>query len=118
LAYKVADLHREAATLRADRLALEAAKVKLQAETEAFKKSWETAEKQHHECAVLKDDAGKATLLYMCLAMCDFSLTTTKIFNSVTERQAAEKIYLEAKSIIATLDHEKQDVEKCRVAVS
>ncbi|KAJ3413894.1 hypothetical protein HDV05_007336 [Chytridiales sp. JEL 0842] len=92
LSYKVADLHREAATLRADRLALEAAKVKLVAETDAFQKAWEKAEKQHKECSLLKETAEQ-------------------------ERLAAEKIYNEARSIIAGLENEKQEVEKCRQAL-
>ncbi|KAJ3328063.1 hypothetical protein HDU76_010641 [Blyttiomyces sp. JEL0837] len=92
IAIKKADLHREAAALRAEWIMLEAEKAKIASELDAFQKGWEQAEHGMTEARALHESA-------------------------VQERKKAEAIHLEGKKLMATLQSEKLELEKAKKAL-
>ncbi|KAI9362971.1 hypothetical protein DFJ73DRAFT_544384 [Zopfochytrium polystomum] len=92
LAIKKADLHHEAARLRAERIALDADKSKLSTEVAAFELGWEQAEKGMRSVKDIHEAA-------------------------VQEKMAAQAMQLEAKRIMLRCESEAQAIERQRKAI-
>ncbi|KAJ3113803.1 hypothetical protein HDU96_002894 [Phlyctochytrium bullatum] len=87
LGLKRDELHREAAQLRAEKLALEALKARSVAEIEAFEKARETAEKEVRHALTIREEI-------------------------VKERQKAETFNLEAKRIMSELEGSRAEIKR------
>ncbi|KAJ3402624.1 hypothetical protein HDU80_004924 [Chytriomyces hyalinus] len=93
IALKRTELHREAAALRADKIAFENEKQKLTAEIEAFERGWKTAENSVKHAQVVKKTAEE-------------------------ERQKAESLDSEVRKTLASIQNERLQLEDSKRAVS
>ncbi|KAJ3245517.1 hypothetical protein HDU78_009126 [Chytriomyces hyalinus] len=92
IALKRTELHREAAALRADKIAFENEKQKLAAEIEAFERGWKTAENSVKHAQVVKKTAEE-------------------------ERQKAESLDSEVRKTLASIQNERLQLEDSKRAL-
>ncbi|TPX42688.1 hypothetical protein CcCBS67573_g10496 [Chytriomyces confervae] len=92
IALKRTELHREAAALRADKIAFENEKQKLTAEIEAFERGWKTAENSVKHAQVVKKTAEE-------------------------ERQKAESLDSEVRKTLASIQNERLQLEDSKRAL-
>ncbi|TPX40362.1 hypothetical protein CcCBS67573_g10627 [Chytriomyces confervae] len=93
IALKRTELHRDAAALRADKIAFENEKQKLGAEIEAFERGWKTAENSVKHAQVVKKTAGS------------------------NERQKAESLDSEVRKTLASIQNERLQLEDSKRAL-